>query len=64
MGRFYTLEGMHCDPFRIVYVCVRRVMGCGSDGDVMHVGDDEGVHHKIKNNKNFGLRTLLVHKGK
>ena len=36
-----------------------RSYGCGRDGDVMHVGDDEGVHNKIKNNNNFGLRTSV-----
>ena len=58
MGRFYTLEGMHSDFLDVVYACVCGVMSVRVRESVMHVGEG-GVHNKIKNNHNFGLRTLL-----
>ena len=60
MGRFYTLEGMHSDFLDVVYACVCGVMSVSVRESVMHVGEG-GVHNKIKNNHNFGLRTLLIH---
>ena len=60
MGRFYASEGMVCDPLGVVYACVCGVTGVSVRESGMHVGEG-GVHNKIKNNHNFGLRTLLHH---
>ena len=58
MGRFYASEGMLCQHLQVMYACVCGVMGVRVRESVMHVGEG-GVHNKIKNNHNFGLRTLL-----
>ena len=57
---FYASGGMLCDALDVVYSCVCGVMGVSVKESVMHVGDEGGVHIIIKNNHNFGLRTLLL----
>ena len=60
MGRFYTSGGMAFQHLQVMYACVGGVMSVRVRGSAMHVGEG-GVHNKIKNNHNFGLRTLLRH---
>ena len=60
MGRFYASEGMVCDPLGVVYACVCGVMSVRVRASVMMVMKEE-CGNKIKNNHNFGLRTLLQH---